>query len=131
MPGNVDSVLTSWSWIVRASSRTGRTIARSALRTPTPSTEQKISKNSRSIGREEADQPRDQPAHHRAAFDVEDRVERDRLAELRLELPPCVLGDQDLDLEGIDQEGHRLVGDRLKDAANFREHCTDRPFQHS
>ena len=50
IPGNVASSLTSWSWIVRASSRTGRTIARSALRTPTPSTEQKMSKNSRSIG---------------------------------------------------------------------------------
>ena len=32
-----------------ATSLTGRTIARSALRTPTPSTEQNISKNSRSI----------------------------------------------------------------------------------
>ena len=48
---------------------------------------------------------------------------------LRLNLPSRVLGDQDLDLERIDQERHRLVGDRLQDTANFREHRDDHPFR--
>ena len=42
--------------------------------------------------------------------------------------PPGVLGDQDLDLERIDQERDRLLGDRLKDASHFRQHRTDHPF---
>ena len=79
-------------------------MARSALRAPTPSTEQKMSKNSRSMADSESHEPRQQAARHRASFYIEDGVERDRLAQLRLDLPPRVLGDQDLDLERIDQE---------------------------
>ena len=48
MPGSDESVLASCSSMAVATSLTGRTIARRALRTPTPSTEQNNSKNSRS-----------------------------------------------------------------------------------
>ncbi len=48
MPGSEESVFASCSSMAVATSRTGRTIALRALRTPTPSTEQKSSKNSRS-----------------------------------------------------------------------------------
>ena len=128
IPGNVESCLTSCSSIVRAISRTGRTIARSAFRTPTPSTEQKISKNSRSIGRQKPDHPGNEPAHHRPPFNIEDGVERDRLAQLGLNCSPGVLADQDFDLERLDQERGDLVRDRLQSAANSREHESNRPF---
>ena len=82
-------------------------------------------------GGRETHEPRQQAAHHRASFDIQDRVERDRLAQLRLDLTSRVLGDQDLDLERIDQERQRLVGNRLQDTANFREHRGDHPFQNS
>ena len=48
MPGRTESVFASCSSIAVATSLTGRTMARRALRTPTPSTEQNSSKNSRS-----------------------------------------------------------------------------------
>jgi allophycocyanin-B len=48
MPGRVESRVASCSSMAVAISPTGRTMARSALRTPTPSTSQISSKNSRS-----------------------------------------------------------------------------------
>ena len=50
-------------------------------------------------------EPWDQSAGHRSALYIEDGVERDRLAQLRLELPARVLGNQDFNLEGVDREG--------------------------
>ncbi len=63
-----------------------------------------MSKNSRSMADVKPTSRGEQAARHRSALYIEDGVERDRLAQLRLDLPPRVLGDQDLDLERIDQE---------------------------
>ena len=107
MPGKVASCLTSCSSIVRAISRTGRTIARRAFRTPTPSTEQKISKNSRSIAERKPTTRGTSRLTIAPAFDIEDGVERDRFAQLGLDRAPGVLADEDLDLEWLDQREWR------------------------
>ena len=78
--------------------------------------------------REEADCAGSEPAHHRPTFDIEHGVERDDLAQLRLNCSARVLADQELDLEGLDQKRGDLVRNRLKSAPDSREHDGNRPF---
>ena len=86
-------------------SRVGRTIARSALRTPTPSTEQKISKNSRSITERNPDQSGRHPPAHRVPFDVKQRVQTHHFARAS---PGAYRradsGYRHLDLERLDRQ---------------------------
>ena len=60
---------------------------------------------------QKADQPRDQPALHRVAFEVLDRVQADLAAELVLQLPSGEFGDQDFVFERADGKRERVGRD--------------------
>src|SRR4051794_33811645 len=100
--------------MVRASSRTGRTMARSALRTPTPSTEQNVSKNSRNV----SDLPgRGDPAEVLDALRGPGRAAREWLVPSRRE-PEVAVGPKGLTTHEKPAEGE--LGDltRRGDPAN-------------
>ena len=129
MPGSDESVLASCSSMAVATSLTGRTIARRALRTPTPSTEQNSSKNSRSTS---LMKPISRGVM-RPCMGLPSRYwivcRQIVLADLLLQMPPRELGNEDLVLEGIDPQRKRVVlqGDQL--AGDFGDHGSC--FHHS
>ena len=110
-PGSPANDFRSCSSIDVATSRTGRTMARRAFFTPTPSTEQNRSKNSRSISLRKPIQPRRHPPLHGVAFEILDRVQADLLPEPMLQLAAGELGDQHLVFEGADSERELIVLD--------------------
>ena len=122
MPGSEESVLASCSSMAVATSRTGRTIARSALRTPTPSTEQNELEELALDLADEADQPRRHATMRGVAFEVLDRVQTDLLADLLLQVPPGEFGNEDFVLERVYAERERVFLQGDQTACDFGDH---------
>ena len=122
MPGSVARPLASCSSIIVATSWTGRTIARSAFFTPTPSTSQNISKNSRSIGLKKPTSR----GMSRPCIALPSRYSTVcRLTSwpiLSCKLPPGEFGDQHFVFERADGERERVGRDGDRRAGDFGDH---------
>ena len=71
---------------------------------------------------QEADEARDEPALHRVAFEVLDRVQADFAAELVLQIAAGKFGDQDFVLKRADGERESIGCDGDGDAGDFGDH---------